>query len=223
MTPEESSIDLKGLAQLVEMEFSLNSNERKSLNLALQSIDKRIQFCKYHYIQVKLTSDEKSLSLERFLSIKHHGITNRTAYEANIFGFIHNLHSLVDSFPYVLNIIYQVIDNIESPNIGWNDDFLKKYESFTFYQSLQCLSDDETFKKLKGVINKAKHKYLIRIQNNYTNLTFEDFTYFYNGDVIYVRNQNVKSFLENCHNDLIPKFISVYNLIKINKENDIIS
>ena len=35
MTPEESSIDLKGLAQLVEMEFSLNSNERKSLNLAL--------------------------------------------------------------------------------------------------------------------------------------------------------------------------------------------
>ena len=220
METKKQNLDLLRLLELKKEELDLTDTiELKRLEIALQSIAKRMEYCKYHYDEFLTNTDDSALFFDEFNSAEVEGISIRTKYEANILAFLQNLHALIDCFPYSLNILVRVIKDIESNKIGWNKDFIKKYNDYKFFSSLDDLFKDETFQRVKGYVNRTKHKHLVRIKNN-GDLFFEDFSYLHNGNEKYLTEQNVKSFIVECHDILIPKLLDLANLIKYQKEKE---
>lgn len=219
MEEKNNSLNIATLVELKKKDLNQSDpTEIQRLNIALQSIAKRLEYCKYHHDQLIANSGIELLFTDRFSSSNPEKISIRTIYEANTVAFLQNLHSLIDSLPYALNIIFRVVDDIESPNIGWNDDFINKYNSHAFFGALSDLHHDETFQKIKGFTNRTKHKHLIRIKNKINQLVFDDFSYRHNDETKQLKNQDVKSFLVDCHDGLTPKFLSLYNAVKASKE-----
>lgn len=222
MEEKKNTLDIAALVELKKKDLNQSDpTEIQRLQIALQSIVKRLEYCKYHYDQLIANSDIKLLFTDRFSSPTPEKISIRTAYEANTVAFLQNLHSLIDSLPYALNIIFRVADDIESPKIGWNDDFINKYNSHEFFYALSDLHHDETFQKIKGFTNRTKHKHLIRIKNKIKRLVFDDFTYRHNDETKQLKNQDIRSFLVDCHDGLTPKFLSLYNAVKTSKEREL--
>lgn len=75
------------------------------LEKCTQSIYRWLQYCEYHYVNLVDAVKEPNLRLDRILSFRRAGETVpvRYVYEANIAAFLHSLHALLDSFPYLLN------------------------------------------------------------------------------------------------------------------------
>lgn len=221
MTNQNRSMSIKEIVDLKERELGGQNTETHKLNLALQSVQKRIDYCEYHYAEIEKFSDKKHLSQERVLGLKYGGISVRTMYEANIFAFVQSLHALIDSLPYGLNIFYKVYSNVEAPSVGWNPEFLSKYTGHSFFDSLNLISEDETFAKLKAITNRVKHKHIIRIKNTYETLLFDDFSYYFRGEVKDVKDEDVKNFLADCHDSLLPKYIGFWIEAKNCKASDL--
>lgn len=219
MSEEILQLDIEGIinAKIEDLKKS-KPIEIQCLEKALQSINKRMEYCIYHYDEFLKYTDTKSLFIDRIGTLAFDNITIRTIYEANTIAFLHNLHALFDSFPYALNIIFRTIDDLESNYIDWRDDFIKKYKDHLFYNDLKEFSEDETFQKLKGFVNRSKHKHLIRIKNSISNLVFEEFTYYKNKEKKYVKDQDVSLFMICCHDTLLKKFFALLDSIKKNQE-----
>lgn len=221
MTGQNRSMNIKEIINLKEIELGGPNTETHKLDLALQSVKKRIDYCEYHYVEIERFSDNKHLSLERVGALKYGGISVRTMYEANIFAFLQSLHALIDSLPYGLNIFYKVCRNVEAPSIGWNPEFLSKYTGYSFFSSLKSISEEETFAKLKSITNRIKHKNIIRIRNTRDTLLFDDFSYYFGGEIKDVKDEDVKKFLADCHDYLLPKYIDFWNEVKNCKNLDL--
>ncbi|MBQ0759243.1 MAG: hypothetical protein KBT72_06285 [Zhongshania sp.] len=221
MADQNRVINIKEIVDLKERELNGANSYTFKLNLTLQSAQKCIGYCKYHYLEVEKFSGKTHLELERRLDLKYEGISIRTIYEANVFAFIQSLHALLDSLPYGLNIFYNVYPEIEAPNIGWNKDFISKYVRYSFYSSLKTINENETFAKLKSITNKVKHKHIIRIRNTYETLIFDDFTYYFGGETKNVKSEEVKKVLTDCHDYLLPKYIDFWNEVKNCKDVDL--
>jgi len=218
MTNSASRLDLKGLIDLVDQEHKEKYN---LLDLALQSIAKRQFYCLYHFDEFIRQSNQKALLIDRFNHYEFPERSIRTSYEANALAFLQNLHALFDSYPFILNLLFEVELNLENRNIGWNKSFIKKFKNFPFYNELTSFWNDIIFCQLKGFVNRGKHKHLIRIQNKVKALIFEDFTYIKDSKEIVLSNQDVRDFLVVCFDDLFPKFIKLYNTVKKYKKTEI--
>lgn len=215
-------LDIGKFLSLKKQEIGDKNNELiVNLEICTQSIHRWLQYCEYHYVNLKEAVKEPNLYLDRTLSFRRSGETVpvRYVYEANIAAFLNSLHALLDSFPYLLNLFIQVKDNSESTDIKWHHNFINKYQGFAFYDELIGLLMDSTFHKVKGYVNTIKHKHLIRISNQWGHLEFEAFTYKRpycdekGGDIKFrpesVTGQHVMSFIEECHNKLIPKLFNL--------------
>jgi hypothetical protein len=75
---------------------------------------------------------------------------------------------------------------------------------------------------VKGYANTIKHKHLIRISNQWDHLEFEEYSYKRpyldgQGKVTFrseiVAGENVITFIEECHNRLVPNFINLCNSV----------
>lgn len=194
------------------------------LNLCTQSIYHLIQYCDYHYVNLCDVVNESNLEWDRISVYRRAGETVplRFVYEANIIAFIHSLHTLLDSFPHLLNLFVPVKSELNKNQIRWSKEFIGNYQSYCFYNQLVEFIVDDNFNKIKGYINTVKHKYVIRVINNSSHLEFENFIYekHYLGDqgAINKRNENAKienviEFIEKCHNELIGKLFKLYNSI----------
>jgi len=73
--------------------------------------------------------------------------------------------------------------------------------------------NDDVLSKLKTLSNTIKHKHLIRIKNDGDTLWFDDFTIKYQNKNIIISNQNVKEFIIETHNILIPNLLGLYTQI----------
>ena len=189
---------------------SLEKLERSS-----QSIQRWLQYCLYHY-DVLSSINVSDLALDRIGEYQRTGesVPLRYVYEANIMAFLHSLHALLDSFPYLLNLFIPVENDPEKPAIKWSKKFLEKYKNYKFHNELLEFFMDETFNKLKGYDNIIKHKHHIRIVNKRSHLEFEKYEYKMpdrKGTEIKFHNktmtgENIMKFLEDCHDKLIPSF-----------------
>ncbi len=179
----------------------------------MQSMAKRIDYCKYHYQEFIRNSCELALLQER-LDDSFDGKSIRVIYEASAVAFTQNLHSLIDSFPYALNLIDKKYTNINATQIGWNQEFVDKYKCFDYHKGLELLFKNSVFHKLKGLVNRTKHKHLVRIKNTGTSLIFENFSYFSNGEASTVKEQNVNQFLNECYDTLLPDFLTLCNSVE---------
>ncbi|WP_457808972.1 hypothetical protein [Kushneria sp. EE4] len=222
MTAQVHPMNLKEIVDLKERELSEKNEDTHKLDLALQSIQHRINYCEYHYSEIEEVTNKKALLIDRLSTPKSDEIPIRTIYEANTFAFIQNLHALIDSLPYALNIFITVCPTIEHYRINWNNGkFIKSYESYPFYASLMSIHGDEIFAKLKSLNNRVKHKHIVRIRNNPKSLLFDNFTYKYNGQSKSVLDEDVKTFLEDCYNHLLPKFMGFWNEVRDYKKTEL--
>lgn len=197
-----------------------DSNLIVKLEVCTQSIHRWLQYCEYHYVNLVNAAAEPNLKLDMNSSYRRAGetVTVRYVYEANIAAFLNSLHALLDSFPYLLNLFIPVSNDPESTSIKWQESFIKKYESMAFYDELMSFLMDETFHKVKGYANTIKHKHLIRILNQWNHLEFEEYIYKkpYRDEQGKVRfmpeivvGENVITYIEECHDELIPKFFNL--------------
>lgn len=214
---------LFNLCKIVEIKNdslgAANPEEIELLHISMQSIAKRIDYCKYHYQEFLRNSCELALLQER-LDGSLDGKSIRVIYEASAVAFTQNLHSLIDSFPYALNLIDKKYENINSVKIGWNKEFVNKYKCFDYHPEPVNLYNHPVFHKLKGLVNRTKHKHLVRIKNTFTSLTFESFSYPSNGEVCQAKEQNVHMFLVECYDNLLPDFLALCNSVEKSKESE---
>lgn len=216
----ERQLDIGRFISLKKQELGAEvSDSISKLEVCTQSIYRWLQYCEYHYVNLVETATEPNLMFDRISVYRRAGeaVPVRYVYEANIAAFLNSLHALLDSFPYLLNLFIPVEDP-ESTSIKWHGSFIKKYESTDFYDELIGFLMDTTFHKVKGYVNTIKHKHLIRISNQWNHLEFE----VYNYKKPYrdaqerikfqpesVTGENVISFIEECHYELIPKLFSL--------------
>lgn len=213
------SFNLNKIAELKQKELGTeDSGEVELLQIAMQSIDKRINYCKYHYQEFQRNSCDKALLQER-LDSSFDGKSIRVIYEASVIAFLQNLHSLIDSFPYALNLIDNKFE-IESQAVGWNKDFIEKYKCFGYHEKLDEIYSNSIYHKLKGLVNRTKHKHLVRIKNTGVALIFEKISFYSNGEIQVINGQDVNQFLIECYDKLLPEFLTLCNAVEKNKENE---
>lgn len=233
-----SQLDTGKFLYLKKQELGSDESELiAKLEVCTQSIYRWLQYCQYHYVNLDDAVKEPNLRLDRAaLSLTRAGetVAVRYVYEANIVGFLHSLHALLDSFPYLLNLFIPVIKDFESTSIKWHQSFIDKYREQAFHSELTELLMDSTFHKVKGYANTIKHKHLIRILNHWDHLEFDVFSYkrpYLDEDGVLkfslatVSEEHVIPFIQDCHNELIPKFFNLCESVLSSKicqlENDL--
>lgn len=225
-------LDTSKFLSLKKQEIGVEDDKLIKLEICTQSIFRWLQYCEYHYVNLDDAVKKPNLHLDRALNFKRAGDTVpvRYVYEANIAAFLHSLHALLDSFPYLLNLFIPVTDDPESTSIKWHQSFIRKYNRLTFYDQLLGFLTDTTFHKVKGYVNTIKHKHLIRISNQWDHLEFEEFEfkepYFDDQKSIRfklsaVSGQHVVPFIEECHNELIPKLFDICDSVLSYKESEL--
>ncbi|WP_438455221.1 hypothetical protein [Vreelandella venusta] len=221
----EQQLDIGRFISLKKQELgAADSDSIVKLEVSTQSIYRWLQYCEYHYVNLVDTATEPNLRFDRISVYRRAGETVpvRYVYEANIAAFLNSLHALLDSFPYLLNLFIPVMEDPESTSIKWHESFIKKYDGMAFYDELIGLLMDTTFHKVKGYVNTIKHKHLIRISNQWNHLEFEEYSYKQpcrdaQGRIKFqteiVAGENVVSFIEECHDELIPKLFNLCNSV----------
>ena len=197
----------------------LNKDESIALNLALQSLAKRLKYCEYHYQLYLENSTPSKLARERS-GIPYNNLI-RVKYEANFLAFLNNLHCIVDAIPYVLNIVYQrsTEKDINHKSVSWRDAHINLYRKEHIYPMLNLTKNCEAFIHLRELSNRSKHKHLTPISNRLDSLIIEGFSYLNEGrQEITVPPINVDEFMETCHNSLIPLVVSLFNEVMSIKE-----
>ena len=221
------NLDKLNIQSFVSLKKLEQGSDLKNIEICSQSIYRWVQFCEYHYFTLINATTKEDLRRDLHLSIRRQGepVKLRFVYEANTSGFLSSLHSLLDSFPYLLNLFIPVCENPNSTQIKWTQGFLNKYKEYDFFTNLIEFVQDDNFQKVKGYVNTIKHKHLIRIANKGETLEFEKFNYklpkLVNEKFEYleksVENQNVIDFIVSCYDDLIPKFFILCNAVQDSK------
>ena len=219
MRSTKDSLDIEHISSIMEKALKDTSPETlKLFYFATQSIPKRISYCKYHLSEFNTHSTSVALLKDRFDPQADDELSIRTIYEANAFGFINNLHALVDTLPFILNIIFNTRE-IDNTRIGWNAEFIKGYRDFTFFSRLEDFQKNHLFVKLKGLTNTSKHKYLTRLKNDFRKLSFESISYRENKEEKLISDVDAEQFMIDSYNTLIPELIWTINLIIEAKKN----
>ncbi|SFM52492.1 hypothetical protein [Nitrosomonas communis] len=227
----DNQIEIGKFVSLRKQELGSRNDELiQRLWISSQSIHRWLQYCQYHYFNLVNSTESVDLALDRISQYRRKGenVTVRYVYEANIVAFLNSLHALLDSFPYLLNLFIPVFQNPDSTSIKWSESFVKKYDGYSFYDELSDFMLDPTFNKVKGYVNTTKHKYLIRIANNYKNLEFEEYQFKrpvrdQNGKISFqeelLPRQDAIAFVAECHNSLIPRFFHLCGSVLASKGN----
>jgi len=196
---------------------AIDSDTTQKIEVACHSIHRWQKYCEYHYLNLSDSENRADLMLDRIGQYRRKGesVEYRYVYEANIIGFLNSLHALLDSFPYLLNLVIPKLPDPNVTSIGWNAKFIEKYREYAFYDKLKAFMLERTFNTVKSYVNTSKHKYLIRIANNSKALEFEEFeaklpVHAAGGGIKYLKElvprRDAIQFLAECHDELVPKF-----------------
>jgi hypothetical protein len=229
MTNEEAKIRIGAFEDLWKIE---NGHSSPELHKALQSIPKRLGFCIYHFdllIEMVDTPSHIAFDSHGEFTRPNKRVSLRVEYEANFYAFVQGLHALIDSLPFIL-FLYEPVAT-EAHKANWNKGFLKHYKhGYPYYPELKKLFLNKRFHQIKGLVNLAKHGYLVRIMNSAVSLEIEEFTFkmpsnmnssLADSSELTVPRQNLITFLMDCHNELIPEYLNLFNQIMNKKAADL--
>lgn len=204
---------------LTELEFSLNpelnDKSKQRVMIAFRSLGYQEDYCRYHYEQFHKEYD-------LFVSAFHNdsGKTNeispqffRIAFEANVFSFFRALHALIESIPYLMNIVLEM-DAIESTNVKWYT-VRQQCESMGYLncaEAIKTLRTSFSYKELEHLVNVSKHRRIPRVdsgsfmRDNRPRLMQEDLD-------IEFRSCDIKILMEVIFDELHPKALEVIHLL----------
>ena len=193
------------------------------------TIFKRKDFSELHYYEfLKCIGDGAHL-----LEMERGGVlftdagnrhNNRVYYEAHIFAFAQNLHSLCDSFPFFASRVLAPLQYtgkkgkqaLSNRQCGWNEVFLKAVEEThpqltEFLGQLRRFALGKDFLLLRGLVNQCKHQYLPRILNHHTSLHFELIDYVDGaGNKCSEANLDAEKMMRRWHNKLLRRLFFLY-------------
>lgn len=216
-----NQLDLESFSRLrASVSGPVDPDTDNEIRLAGQSIHRWLKYCLYHYSNLPDSSDRSDLALDRIGQYQRGGesVEYRYVYEANIIGFLNSLHALLDSFPYLLNLVIPTKPTLKPRNIKWSKEFISRYESHVFYSALEGFMIGRIFNVVKSYVNIAKHKHLIRVANNWSVLELEEFearlpAVDNSGKIVYrtsaIPRMDAAQFLAECHDELVPKFFDL--------------
>lgn len=138
--------------------LSQNDANYQSYELAIDSVNRHIKYCEYHYDQcVKLLKDKK---LDFLSPDPVNGFSNKLKYEAHAAALMQSLHSLVDSTLYVIYLLHQP-PKPEEHDVKLGNKTLTDFEKHSIDTTyLRKMLDDKTCSVLRSYINSFKHKYI---------------------------------------------------------------
>ncbi|PTY38363.1 hypothetical protein BGP77_12605 [Saccharospirillum sp. MSK14-1] len=200
---------------IADLRKSLNPNldaKRKSrFEVAFRSLVYQDDYCRYHYEQfhkqhqLHLDAMGGKLVDDEILNPQYF----RIAFEANCFAFFRSLHALIESVPYLLNLLIEVNKDSESRFITWktfeNGPLSKKYNNGV--SEIRVLLTSNSYKELEHIANVSKHRRIVRIDSGMfspkQNPRFceDDFD-------MQFRSYEIHDLMETIYDDLHPQIIN---------------
>lgn len=136
----------------------LVENEKKyQLRLALNSLEKQNRYCSIHYDEFnKAVIHNRKATVN---GLRDESLLHRDYFEAHSIAFLRTLHSLIDSVPYIVNILIGD-KKTEDPSVNWKHT--KECLISAGYDSLEkdvCkFRKTEEYKQLSQIVNMLKHR-----------------------------------------------------------------
>ena len=147
--------------ELIEkLPTSLDEKSRERFDVAFRSIGCQDEYCRYHYEMFKseLAYYHSCINGE---NLKYDAHYYRIAFEANAYAFFRALHSLIESVPYLLNILLDVKPDIEDRHLNW--ETIKKHLDHEYKLLIEELRASKSYKELEHLVNISKHRRVPRI------------------------------------------------------------
>lgn len=197
-----------------DLRKSLNPNldtKRKSrLEVAFRSLWCQDEYCRYHYEefhkqhQLYLDAMGGKLGNDEIQNPQYF----RLAFEANCFAFFRSFHALIESVPYLLNLLIEVKKDSESRSINWH--LITHASLSTEYSDginkIKALRASNSYKELDYISNVSKHRRIVRIDGGVfsieKNASFcaDDFDMQFNS---YEINELMKTMYKEIHPQVI--------------------
>lgn len=192
-----------------------SSDEQAEVSLFVRSFGKRLGFARYHYKNL-LDALSQPIGESDIFGSSESSVNNREIFEAEIDGFMLNLHCLLDSLPYLIWLLYPDAPKRMKPDkVYWhtikNQDF---FANCSWYPELVAITESDCFKGLKGYCNVSKHRFLPRIQKS-TNLVSRKIRLLIEPEVNSPQCSyyDAVDFMRGCHDELIPKVLRLLDNI----------
>jgi len=194
------------------LSLELSEQCKSRFEVAFRSLGYQDEYCRYHYEQYHkehklfLAAFRGKLSAEDIQNPQYY----RLAFEANCFSFFRALHALIESIPYLLNILIGVKDDIESRHINWGC-IINSSASSEFaggVEKIKLLRASDSYQELDHISNVSKHRRIVRIdsgmfsQDNGARFCEEDFDKRF-------RTYQIGELMEIIYDELHPKALEV--------------
>jgi hypothetical protein len=214
---EEQTLDFRPL--LSKVKHSLIRSQK--LQLVVNSLNRADSYSGYFWNQYLETSKRKKY-LGWSMNRDENGFNDREKCEANVIGFLHNIHIICDQFPFalkssILEPLYKRGKPLTDQDCGWSRDFLKSIEALSntaqLVGKMKEFEMDEDFQTLKKIMNLSKHRYLIEFVWRDGNFLFiiRDF------DEIQETSKSehdVDALMVRISNNVMPKIYDLYEEAK---------
>lgn len=192
--------------------MNLDAKRNSRFELAFRSLSYQDAYCRYHYEQYH---KEHKLFLSTMTGdVDGKDIQNpqyyRIAFEAHCFAFFRALHSLIESIPYLLNLLIDIDENAESRHVNWGC-IINSHASSTFsvgVDKIKELRACDSYQELEHIANVSKHRRIVRIdsgmfsEDKSARFCSEDFDKQF-------RIYQLGDLMESIYDDLHPKVLDV--------------
>ena len=148
----------------------LDDKRKARFEVAFRSLGYQDYYCRYHYEQYKkehnlfFSATQGELNNEEILNPQYY----RIAFEAHCFAFFRAFHALIESIPYLLNLLIEANKNSEFRNLIWNTilNFCEKHKIHQYgVKKIKSLMESDSYKELEHISNVSKHRRIIRIDS----------------------------------------------------------
>ncbi|XPF94263.1 hypothetical protein ACM9HF_19980 [Colwellia sp. RE-S-Sl-9] len=196
----------------------IDSKDRQRFETSFKGLDSQKQYCEFHFEEYKKACQNYDLAMQDKLNINAQIDPQyyRIAFESHGYAFFRCLHALIESVPYMLNIILQANPDIEFRHIGWSTlyEYIKNHNFNDGNAVINDIRQSQSYLELEHLVNVSKHRRIPRIDSCF----FKEIVNQYNKPefssedlCIGFRNYNIEYLMIELYNELFPKTISLIN------------
>ncbi|AUC88442.1 hypothetical protein CW735_09820 [Alteromonas sp. MB-3u-76] len=189
---------------------SCDPEDKAFLDIAFQSIVRHQRYLSFHYEQFKSAASLHQMAMRG--EVPEGGNEepqfHRDIFEANAFAFFRCLHAVIDSVPYILNLILGDLDREGRVTWGSVKKKLTVCGATDVIGAINKLDAMNEYKQLTKLVNISKHRRLPRIDSGEFS---EDRAPKFNSEELGEAQGklNIDSFMHHCHDRLLPQSLEV--------------
>lgn len=192
---------------LEKLSISLDEKKRERFDVAFRSIGSQDEYCRYHYEMFKSELANYHLCMNGE-NLKYDVHYYRVAFEANAYAFFRALHSLIESVPYLLNILLNIKPNIEDTKLNWS--LIAEHLDDENKLLIKELRASNSYEELGYLVNVSKHRRIPRIDCG----KLQKDPKLWDSDLDKeFRFYEIEKLMEELYNELYPKLLEMISFI----------